>query len=41
MLLTDVYSEIKMNSSNNQSAIDNFIDNVIEISELVNSDYWH
>lgn len=40
-LLTEVYSDIKMNSSDNQWAIDDFIDNVIEISELVNSDYWH
>ena len=40
-LLTEVYSDIKMNSSDNQNAIDNFIDNVAEISELVNSDYWH
>lgn len=40
-ILLEVYSEIKMNSNDNQSAIDNFIEWVSEISECVNSDYWH
>lgn len=40
-LLCEVYSEIKMNTTNNQEAIDNFIDWVIEISELINSDKWN
>lgn len=40
-ILLDVYSEIKMNSTENQDAIDNFIEWVSEISECVNSDYWN
>ena len=40
-ILLDVYSEIKMNSTENQLAIDNFIDWICEISECVNSDYWN
>ncbi|MDO4189755.1 MAG: N-6 DNA methylase [Eubacteriales bacterium] len=40
-LLCEVYSEIKMNTTNNQSAIDNFIDWVNEISDLINSDKWN
>lgn len=40
-ILLEVYSEIKMNSTENQDAIDNFIDWVSEISECVNSDYWN
>lgn len=40
-ILLEVYSEIKMNSTENQVAIDNFIDWVSEISECVNSDYWN
>ncbi len=40
-LLLDVYSEIKMNSTENQSAIDNFIDWVSEISDCINSDFWN
>lgn len=40
-LLCDVYSEIKMNMTNNQVAIDNFIDWVVEISDLINSDNWN
>lgn len=39
-LLVEVYSEIKMNRTDNQKAIDDFIDCVVEISEAVNSDYW-
>lgn len=40
-LLTEVYAEIKMNASTNQEALDDFIRNIIEISECVNSDYWN
>lgn len=39
-LLLDVYSEIKMNITNNQEAIDEFIDNVSQISDNINSDFW-
>lgn len=40
-ILLEVYSEIKMNSTENQEAIDSFIEWVSEISECVNSDYWN
>lgn len=40
-LLVEVYSEIKMNMTNNQEAIDSFITWVSEISDCVNSDYWN
>lgn len=40
-ILLEVYSEIKMNSTENQDAIDNFIEWITEISECVNSDYWN
>lgn len=40
-LLLDVYSEIKMNITTNQKAIDDFIKNVSSISDLVNSDFWN
>lgn len=40
-LLCDVYSEIKMNTTDNQEAIDNFINWVVEISGLINSDNWN
>lgn len=40
-LLTEVYSEIKMNNATNQEAIDNFIEWIVEISDCVNSDYWN
>ena len=39
-LLLDVYSEIKMNITDNQEAIDDFIDYVSEISDNINSDFW-
>lgn len=39
-LLLDVYSEIKMNSSSNQQAIDDFILWVTEISDCINSNNW-
>lgn len=40
-ILLEVYSEIKMNSTENQEAIDNFIEWISEISDCVNSDYWN
>lgn len=40
-ILLEVYSEIKMNSTENQEAIDNFIEWVKEISDCVSSDYWN
>lgn len=40
-ILLEVYSEIKMNSTENQKAIDNFIDNIVEISDSINSDFWN
>lgn len=40
-ILTEVYSEIKMNNETNQDAINNFISWVQEISDCVNSDYWN
>lgn len=39
-LLLEVYSEIKMNITNDQEAIDDFIDNVTQISDNINSDFW-
>ena len=39
-LLLEVYSEIKMNITNNQEAIDEFIENVSQISDNINSDFW-
>ena len=40
-ILLEVYSEIKMNSTENQAAIDDFIDNVVKISDSINSDFWN
>ena len=40
-LLCEVYSEIKMNTTENQVAIDNFIEWIEEISDLINSDKWN
>lgn len=40
-ILLDVYSEIKMNSTENQEAIDNFIDWISQISDNINSDFWN
>jgi len=39
-LLLDVYSEIRMNMTDNQDAIDDFIECVSEISDNINSDFW-
>lgn len=38
-ILIEVYSEIKMNNTTNQAAIDNFITWVQDISDCVNSDF--
>lgn len=40
-ILVEVYSDIKMNNTTNQDAIDNFISWVLEISDCVNSNYWN
>lgn len=40
-LLIEVYSEIKMNNTTNQDAIDNFIEWIAEISDCVNSNFWN
>ncbi len=40
-LLLEVFSEIKMNTTKNQSAISDFIEWVTEISDSINSDYWN
>lgn len=40
-ILLEVYSEIKMNIPENQNYINSFIDNVIEISNSINSDNWN
>lgn len=39
-ILLEVYSEIKMNFTENQNAIDNFISWVKEISKTINSNHW-
>lgn len=39
-ILLEEYSDIKMNATDNQSAINNFIDWVVDISECVNSNEW-
>ena len=40
-LLLDVFKEIRMNSTENQQAIDNFIEWVSEISDSIISDEWN
>lgn len=40
-LLTEIYQEIKYNSTSNQEAINDFINCVKDISECVNSDNWN
>lgn len=40
-ILIESYSGIQMNITNNQKAIDDFIDNVEIISELINSKNWN
>lgn len=39
-ILLEEYSDIKMNTTDNQNAINNFIDWVVKISECVNSNEW-
>lgn len=39
-LLLEVYADIRLNITNNQQAIDDFIDYVSEISDNINSDFW-
>lgn len=39
-ILEDVYSKIEMNYTENQKAIDSFIDDVCEISDCINSNEW-
>lgn len=39
-LLLDVYASIKMNITDNQQAIDDFIECVTDISDNINSDFW-
>ncbi len=39
-VLLEVYSEIRMNSTENQSAIDDFIRWVKQISTTINSNHW-
>lgn len=41
ILLLDVFSEIKMNTTNNQDAINEFIKWISEISDCLNSDFWN
>lgn len=40
-ILLDMYSRIQMNITNNQKAIDDFIENVETISNLINSKHWN
>ena len=40
-LLLQVYSEIRMNTVENQADINEYIDSVIEISNSINSDNWN
>jgi len=40
-ILLEVYADIKMNSTENQEAINSFLDWVGEISDCINSDYWN
>lgn len=39
-ILLEEYSDIKMNTTDNQEAINDFIDWVVEISECINSNEW-
>lgn len=40
-VLLEEYSAVRMAITEDQTAINDFIDNVCEIAELVNSDYWN
>lgn len=39
-IIIDVYSDIRMNYTENQKSIDNFIKNIKEISTAINSNHW-
>ena len=39
-ILLEEYSAIKMNTTSNQKAINDFIDWVVDISECINSNEW-
>ncbi len=39
-ILEDVYAKIEMNYTENQSAIDSFIDDICKISDCINSNEW-
>lgn len=40
-ILLEMYSKVQMNITNNQKAIDDFIENIEVISSLINSKYWN
>lgn len=40
-ILLEAYSSIKMNITENQEAIDDFIESVCDISDNINSDFWN
>lgn len=40
-ILLDAYSSIRMNITENQDAIDDFIESVCDISDAINSDFWN
>ncbi len=40
-VLLEEYSAVRMSITEDQQAINDFIDNVCEIADLVNSDYWN
>ena len=40
-ILLEEYNTIKLSDKSNQEAINNFINDVCEIAQLVNSDYWN
>ena len=39
--LLEVYASIRMNNPDNQQAVNDFIDNVVKISDSINSDFWN
>ena len=40
-ILLDMYSKVQMNITDNQDAIDEFIENIESISDLINSRHWN
>ena len=40
-ILLEEYNKVQVSIKNNIEALNTFIDNVCEISELINSDYWN